>query len=113
MAFRIFCAAMAIVIIACMDQQADLSIHIIQPRDGDTIHTNFIPVEGATTPGAVVRVSGTLSDTGIRVYPDSSGHFLDTLPIPDENGPYSAVFTVKMDTRMIQESRSVYYIRMP
>jgi hypothetical protein len=117
MKLRIFLSVFLLLSIACMSpNEPGLILQIILPRSVepiDTIHTPYIPVEGNTTFGATLRVSLTASDSGTLIVPDASGHFIGKVIIPDDENTYATFFTVKMDTRMIKESRWVYYKRLP
>ncbi len=114
MAVRICFASIVIFLVACAPtQNVPISLNILQPRDGDTIHVDSIPIEGIATVGALVHVSGTLNsnDTGFLFPLDNTGHFGGKLPIENMSGPYAAVFKVtKPGAISIVESRTVYYV---
>ncbi len=106
-------AALAVVLLSCAPTQVKrLTLTILQPQVGDTIHSPAIPIEGLTTPGASVSVAPSTNDPGVVFAVDDTGHFAGTLPFEDMDSTYhSAVFTVKLDTRSITDSRTVYYLR--
>ncbi|HMD68799.1 MAG TPA: hypothetical protein VKF42_07965 [Chitinivibrionales bacterium] len=103
--------ALFVVLMTCAPNQVKpLLLTILQPRDGDTVHTDAVPIEGLTTVGAIVHVSETEADTGILFAVDDTGHFAGHIPIPaDTTYAYSAIFKVRMGALGIEESRTVYY----
>ena len=115
MALRMAVAALIVFLASCtLTQNVPISLQIIQPHDGDTLHVDSIPIEGTATVGATVHVAGTLSDTGMLFPLDSKGHFIGKIGFEDLNGTYAAVFKVtKPGADPITESRTVYYVRVP
>jgi hypothetical protein len=111
MAVRLCWATLFVFLISCAPNNGSpLFLTILHPKDGDTVHTSFIPIEGVTTAGAIVHVAEIESDTGILFAVDDTGHFAGQVPIPaDTTYPYSAIFKVRMDTKHLEESRTVYY----
>lgn len=112
MIFRASLLFFTLVLSACVpNQPKPISLTILQPHDGDTIHTNVIPLAGLATVGATVHVSGSLSDTGILLPVNDTGYFAGQLPIEDLTGLYSAVFRVtKSGSDPITQSVTVYYL---
>lgn len=104
--------ALLLILMTCAPNQVkQLFLTILQPRDGDTVHTTSIPIEGLTTVGAVVHVSETEADTGILFTVDDTGHFGGHIPIPDNPNSYAAIFKVRMGAQSIEEGVTVYYTR--
>jgi hypothetical protein len=108
-------AALVVFLMTCApDKVVAISLTIIQPPDGDTIHTPSIPIEGLTTVGATIHVGGALNDTGLIFPVDNTGHFAGHLPIEDLTNTYAAIFRVtKPGANGIIESRTVYYVQQP
>ena len=89
MKVRLCWATLFVFLIACAPNNGSpLFLTILQPKDGDTVHTDSVPIEGVTTVGATVNVSETETDTGIflrlmiRVISRDTFRFLKIRPIP-------------------------------
>ncbi len=111
MDIRKLAAALLVIFATCApDQVKPLALTILKPADGDTLHTDTIPIEGITTVGATVHVAGSSTDTGFLFPVNDSGHFAGGLPFENQTGTYVAIFRVKMGTLTIEDSRTVYYV---